>query len=291
MSKTERIRFSIKKYMILSLVIALAIAMGSYWLGWEMLLWLTGFILFLIAFMPKSSMRIILRMNNAKRITPINAPLIFEMVSQLSSRAGLPKLPEIFLLPQKSLNAFATGSSRAPVIGITHGLVNFLNERELYGVLAHEISHIKNKDISLKTFAGVVGGITHNLSFIGRILLFINLPLYLMGYEIIPWLAVLMLIFAPALNSLLQMGLSRSMEYMADADAVQLTGDPMGLASALKKIDAFTKRQWYNISYQIPKNSWLCSHPAVEDRINLLLKNYTLKKDNPLALLRNLSWI
>jgi len=276
----NRLRYTIRKYLILALVVILASSLGFYWLGLELMIWigmLTGG-LFLV--MPKNSSRLLLQWRGAKIITYYNYPELYQMAVELARKAKLSSVPQMFLVPQNGINAFAISSSKQPLIGITRGLISYLDRRQLFGVLAHEISHIKNKDLSLKKFAGSVGSITNNLSMLGRILLIINLPLYLMGMETLPWIAILMLILAPALNLLLQLGLSRSMEYMADVDAAELTGDPVGLASALHKIETLQKRWFWGLGYKMPSNNWLSSHPETKLRINKLLERQHHRSPN-----------
>ena len=189
----------------------------------------------------------------------------------MAAKAHLPKSPNLYMIRSKIPNAFALGTKDKPLIGISQGLLSMLNDRELQGVLAHEISHIKNNDLFVKGLALSFGNLTNTLSTIGKFLLFLALPLYLMGIESISFIAILVLIFSPLLNIILQLGLSRSMEYLADHDAATITGDPMGLALALQRIESLSKPWWNSVNpvaYQ--SSDWLSSHPNTEKRIERL---------------------
>lgn len=198
------------------------------------------------------------------------------MVDQLARKAGIHRTPQLYLVNKNTPNAFALGTKDQPVIGITSGLLHTLNERELKGVLAHEISHIKNNDLFIKGLAASFGNLTNTLSWIGRILLIISIPLYLMGSSPISLIAVVLLIFSPGINILMQLGLSRSMEYLADHDAAMLTNDPMGLASALYRIESISLPWWqrWNPLNANGNHGWLRSHPLTRNRI-MKLKEMT----------------
>jgi heat shock protein HtpX len=146
--------------------------------------------------------------------------------------------------------------------------------RELTGVVAHEMSHVTNEDTRVMMLADVIGRMTASLSFIGQILIFINLPLFLMGQAHIPWLAIVLLLAAPSISSLLQLALSRTREFDADLVAVRLTGDPRGLASALAKMERY-QGGWLGTIFmpgrRQPDPSLLRTHPRTEERVRRLL--------------------
>ena len=142
--------------------------------------------------------------------------------------------------------------------------------RELAGVLAHEISHIRNNDLWLMSLADLTGRLTRTMTLLGLILLFVGLPLWLSGAASLPWLLISLLVFAPQLTVLLQLALSRAREFEADLDAAGLTGDPAGLASALARLERCQRGIWERIlmpGYRLPEPSLLRSHPPTEQRI------------------------
>jgi heat shock protein HtpX len=175
-----------------------------------------------------------------------------------------------------TLNAFATGTPDKAVVGITEGLLRRLSLRELAGVLAHEISHIRNNDLAVMSLADVMTRFTQSLSYLALFLAIFNLPGLLMGESDISLAALLLLYLAPTLGSLLQLGLSRTREYDADLEGAQLTGDPGGLASALEKLERYQGNFWEDLTLpvpgrRIPQPSLLRSHPPTEERIRRLL--------------------
>lgn len=274
MSSSEvRFQNSIQKYSLLIGAFALAAFIGSLWLGWMLSLLLLGVGAVITTISLSLSPERILRWQKARKLDRYYQAELYQLVNHLARRAGLQYSPDVYLVPSQVPNAFALGSKERPMIGITSGLVNVLSERELSGVLAHEISHIKNNDLLVKGLAGSFGNLTNTLSWIGRILLLFAIPLMLVGVEILSLGAILLLIFSPALNILLQLGLSRSMEYLADHDAAIITQDPMGLASALHRIERLSTPWWarfWRPAVTQASGEWLRSHPDTQKRISKL---------------------
>jgi heat shock protein HtpX len=228
-----------------------------------------------LIFGQQISPQLVLRMYRARPLAPHEAPKLYEIVQELARRAGLRTVPTLYYVPSRILNAFAVGTKQDPAIGVTDGLLRALNLRELSGVLAHEMSHISNNDMRVMRIADAASRITSLFSSFGKLLLFLNLPLLLMGAATISWWAVLLLIFAPLLSGLLQLALSRTREFDADLDAVQLTGDPVGLASALHKLERYSLNLWQQIlapGYRVPDPSILRTHPHTKDRIERLMQ-------------------
>ncbi len=271
MSHSEvRALSTIQKYALLSGAFGLAAAIGSLWLGWTLTLFLLGVGALITLFSLNMAPQQILRWQRAQKLDRYYQSELYQLVNHLARRAGLRYSPDVYLVHNRVPNAFALGSKEQPIIGITSGLVNALNERELSGVLAHEISHIKNNDLFFKGLATSFGNLTHTLSWVGRLLLLFAIPMLLMGIETISLWAIILLIFSPLLNVLLQMGLSRSMEYLADHDAAMITGDPMGLASALHRIENIGRPWWaqfWKPALSQASNEWLRSHPETDKRI------------------------
>lgn len=226
-----------------------------------------------LLFGPAFSPWVVMRMYGARRLAPAQAPALAGLVRQLAERAGLEHQPELYYVPSRLLNAFAVGSQRQAAIAVTDGLLSHLNRRELAGVLAHEISHIRSNDLRVMGLADLFSRTTSLLSLMGQFLLLLNLPLLLFSLATINWFAILLLIFAPSLSALTQLALSRTREFDADLNAVRLTGDPEGLARALAKIEQ-VQGGWLERIFlpgrRVPEPSLLRTHPPTEVRIRRL---------------------
>jgi heat shock protein HtpX len=229
---------------------------------------------FAISLNPSLSTRWVMRLYGAARLDTDSAPGLVAAVRELAGRAGLPVVPALYYVPSRMLNAFAVGSRRQSALAVTDGLVRQLNSRELLGVLAHETSHIASNDLWVMGLADMFSRTTSLLSLLGQFLLLLNLPLILFAEVSINWLAILLLIFAPTLSALAQLALSRAREYDADLNAVRLTGDPEGLASALAKIER-VQGGWLERIFMpgrgIPEPSLLRTHPETDERIGRLM--------------------
>jgi len=175
------------------------------------------------------------------------------------------------------MNAFTMGRGERVAVAVTDGMISALNAREFAGVLAHELSHIRNGDLWVMMLADSIGRLTNLMTIAGGLLLVVNLPLLLLGRAQISWTFILLLLFAPTVANLLQMGLSRAREYDADLEAAALTGDPAGLASGLNKLEHQGAGLWERIfmpGHRLPEPSLLRSHPPTEERIRRLLALY-----------------
>jgi heat shock protein HtpX len=223
-----------------------------------------------LAFSPKISPGLVLRLYRARELVPPELPDVFAVLDRLARRAGLADRPKLYYIPSRMLNAFAVGQREDAVIALTDGMLRSLTLRELAGVLAHEISHIRNNDLWLMGLADLVGRLTRLMTLLGLVLLVLAIPVWLSGAATLPWLVIPLLVFAPQLTTLLQLALSRAREYEADSDAAGLTGDPAGLASALAKLERFQRGIWEQIlmpGYRLPEPSLLRSHPPTAQRI------------------------
>jgi heat shock protein HtpX len=209
-------------------------------------------------------------------------PDLHLIVDELARRARIPT-PSLHYVPSRLLNAFAVGNRSRSAIGVTDGLLRSLNLRELAGVLAHEISHIRHNDMWVMGLADVVSRVTTLLSQIGLLLVIVLLPLALLGLVELSLLGLSVLIAAPFVNNLLQFALSRTREYDADLGAVELTGDPQGLASALDKLERYQGGWVESIllpGRRIPDPAMLRTHPPTRERIHRLL---SLAPNRPLG--------
>jgi heat shock protein HtpX len=246
----------------------------SAWLLWSWpgvivtMVWVLG----LYLFAPRVPPEMVMRMYRATRLDPRGGDQITPIVAALSRRAELPAVPEVYIIPSATLNAFATGRPEKAVIGITEGLLRRLTPDELAGVLAHEISHVRNNDLAVMGLADVMTRFTQMLSYLALFLAFFHLPRILAGEGDLSLMGLLILYLAPSIGSLLQLGLSRTREYDADLEGAFLAGTPRGLVSALRKLERYQGRFWEDLAFpvpgrRIPQPSLLRSHPTTEERV------------------------
>jgi heat shock protein HtpX len=193
-----------------------------------------GGVMNLIAFF--FSDKIALATMRAQEIGPTDDSTLWGIVEQLSQRAGLP-MPRVYISPAAAPNAFATGRGpRHSAVCVTAGLRQMLNDNELRGVLAHELSHVKNHDILISTIAAIMAGAITMLS---RLVFWGGGDDNRRGN---PLIAILMMILAPIAAFIIQMAISRSREYEADRSGAELAGDSEGLARSLQKLEAANQR-------------------------------------------------
>jgi heat shock protein HtpX len=224
---------------------------------------------------PRVPPEAVMRLYRATRV-PRDTSQLSSLVDVLAHRAELKRRPDLYVIPSTTLNAFAVGSPDHSAIAVTEGLLRRLTLREISGVLAHEMSHIRNNDLWVMGLADVVTRFLQLLSYVALALAALNLLAALTGDEFVSWWTVIILYLAPALSSLLQLGLSRAREFDADMEAAGLTGDPLGLASALRRLETYTGHFWEELmlpvpARRVPQPSLLRSHPATEDRVARLL--------------------
>ena len=220
--------------------------------------------------------KIVLSMYQAMPILPEKEPKLYEMVSSLATTAQIPT-PKIYYIKSSMPNAFATGRDpQHAVVAITEGLVQLLNDNELRGVISHEMSHIKNRDILISCIAAVLAG---------AIMVLVRFGFWFGGNRnrnnnaII---ALLLMIFAPIAAMLIQMAISRSREYIADADGAKISNDPLALASALRKLSEGKKKTKNDVNPQTAHmfivnplksgglENMFSTHPPIQDRIKKL---------------------
>lgn len=226
-----------------------------------------------VLFNPRVSPGLVLRLYRARPILPSHSPELFQMFSRLYHEAELVPAPELFYVPTKLPNAFAVGHDKSAAIAVTDGLLRTMKPRELEGILAHEISHLRYRDTHVMGLADSIARITSMLSRIGLIMMLFS---FAMDNTLWYLLRGLLLFLAPAVTALLQLALSRSREFNADMGAVELTQDPYGLASALDKLERLTQppSMWRKILMPGQKQvqpALLRTHPDTEERIRRLL--------------------
>jgi heat shock protein HtpX len=248
--------------MVIAFFFAVIMNFGSYWF----------------------SDKIVLSMYRAKPVSESEAPGLYRMVGQLTQQAGLP-MPRVYVIPSESPNAFATGRNpQHAVVAVTEGLLRLLNESELKGVLAHELAHVKHRDILIGSIAATLAGAIMMIASMARWAAIFGGGRHdeegggggMLGL-------IVMSVIAPLAAMLIQMAISRSREFAADAAGASFAGNPAGLASALRKISSASR--------QIPMNaqpatahmfimnplsgqslmSLFSTHPPVEKRIERLM--------------------
>ncbi|MFP4167623.1 MAG: zinc metalloprotease HtpX [Desulfonatronovibrionaceae bacterium] len=204
--------------LVIAFVLAVGMNVGSYWY----------------------SDRMVLAMYKARRVERGEAPRLHAIVEELAHRAGMPK-PAVYMIPQEAPNAFATGRNpQNGVVAVTQGIMSLLTPEELKGVLAHEIGHIRNRDILIQTVAATLAG---TIMFVANMVQWA--AIFGMGGDDEdggnPFMALVLAIVAPIAAMLIQMGISRSREYLADRAGAELSGNPLSLASALEKLNQYAK--------------------------------------------------
>jgi heat shock protein HtpX len=235
--------------------------------------------------------KIALRSSGAQPVTREQSPRLYAVMERLCGKSGLP-MPKLYLIPQPAPNAFATGRNpHHASVAVTAGLMELLDDEELEGVIAHELSHVRNYDILTSSIAATVAGAVTWLAYAARW----GMILGGVGGSSRSrngggLTALLMIILAPFAALLLQLGISRQREYEADASGARLVGHPVGLMRALEKLGAYNKRIPMNIS---PSTSALCivaplaagqmlaglfsTHPPLAKRIEAL-RNMTVTR-------------
>ncbi|MDX2308261.1 MAG: zinc metalloprotease HtpX [Hyphomicrobium sp.] len=198
------------------------------------------------------------------------------IVDVFSERAGLPRRPDLFVVPSLTLNAFSAGTSDRPAIALSEGMLRRLTMREIAALVAHEIAHIRAGDLPVLAIADGVTRAFQVLAYVGVLFALLNLVALASGGDPWPWSAVVLFYLGPMLSNLLQLALDRMREHHADLDAVELTGDPMGLASAVKRAETYRGHLWEDLMLPVPgrrspQPSMLRTHPPQEARVSRLL--------------------
>ena len=239
---------------LLFLVMAALLNLGAYWF----------------------SDRIALAMARAKPVSEQEAPRLHQIVRELATRAGLP-MPRLYMIPQDQPNAFATGRSpKKAAVAVTRGIVQLLSEDELRGVIAHELAHIRNRDILIQSVAATIGGA---ITYLGYMLLWFggedDSPLSLIA-------SLALVLLAPIAATIIQLAISRQREYSADATGAEISGNPESLASALLRLEEGAKAIPMQVNQAAEPlyivkpfsgrgiASLFSTHPPIEERVRRL---------------------
>ncbi|WP_455285021.1 zinc metalloprotease HtpX [Cupriavidus necator] len=247
--------------MMLALLIALGMNFFSYWFSDKM----------------------VLRMYNAQEVDAGSAPQFYGMVQELAQRAGLP-MPRVYLIDEDAPNAFATGRNpEHAAVAATTGILRVLSERELRGVMAHELAHVRHRDILTSTIAATMAGAISALA---------NMAMFFGGRDengnrSNPIASIAVAILAPLAASLIQMAISRAREFEADRAGAEISGDPQALAGALDKIHRYAQGIPFQAAEEHPATAQMMimnplsggaianlfsTHPATEERIARLMQ-------------------
>jgi len=248
-------------------------AVGYLIAGPAGLIWIGGFAAVILYLGPQMSQRLMLQVFSARPLQRREVPLLYDTVDALCERAEIAVKPTLYYVPSRLMLAFTTGSREEVNLALSDGLLRRLTGREIAGVLAHELTHVANGDLKLMALADFMTKVTRTLAFLAMLLILLNLPAIGSGEAMVPWPVILLLGAAPLLSLLLQLALSRTREFDADAGAAMLTGDPQGVASALEKMESQQQRYWENLfgrQGMTNQPSMLRTHPATEDRVAAL---------------------
>lgn len=232
-----------KTFILMAALTALFMLAGQAIGGRQGLTFALGMALFMNFFAYWFSDSLALKMSKAREVGKTEAPELHQIVEELSVKAGLPK-PRVYVISSDTPNAFATGRNpEHAAVAVTSGIMDILKREELRGVLAHEMAHIKNRDILISSMAAVLAGAISYLATMAQWALFFGGGRSdddegagnLIG-------SILMIVLAPIAAMLIQMAISRSREYLADATGAKIAGQPIPLASALTKLEEWNHR-------------------------------------------------
>ena len=270
-----------KTVFLLGLLSALFLGVGLLVGGRTGLIVAFGFALLMNAWTYWFSDKLALRMARAHEVTPEQEPRLHRMVEEVAGMAGLPK-PKVYIVENDAPNAFATGRNpKHAVVAVTTGIMRILNEDELKGVLAHEMGHIKNRDILISAIVATITSAVMFIAFMARWALFIGAFNRLRGYgaavPIALWIVIIIL--APIGAMLIRTAISRQREYGADETGARIYGRPLSLASALRKLQMGAQMRPMRVSestahmYTVSPlrsdfmGNLFSTHPPVEQRI------------------------
>ncbi|HEX6051536.1 MAG TPA: zinc metalloprotease HtpX [Gemmatimonadaceae bacterium] len=271
---------NVKVFVLMAGLTSLFVAIGGYFGGQSGMVMAFLFAGLMNFIMYYGSSKMVLRMYGARVVTEREAPELYAMVDRLRQRAELP-MPTLAIAPHAQPNAFATGRNpENAVVAVTEGILQLVSRDELEGVLAHELAHIKNRDMLLQTFTATMAGAISNLAHFG---------LFFGGRDDeggSPVAGLLMAILAPIAAMLIQFAISRQREFKADAVGAQISGRPQSLASALRKLETAAHRIPMNVAPAVAPLAQVnplaaygggvaklfSTHPPTEERVARLMQ-------------------
>ena len=271
-----------KTAVLMAAITALFMALGQLIGGRQGMMMALVFALGMNFFSYWFSDKLVLKMYNAREVDASSAPQFYGMVQELAQKAGLP-MPKVYLIDEEAPNAFATGRNpQHAAVAATTGILRTLSARELRGVMAHELAHVKHRDILISTISATMAGAISMLA---------NFAMLFGGRSddgrpANPIAGILVAILAPIAGSLIQMAISRAREFEADRGGAEISGDPQALASALQKIQAVARGVPLDTAERHPETAQMMivnplhggglrtlfsTHPATEERVERLL--------------------
>ncbi len=273
---------NVKVFVLMAGLTALLGAIGASLGGTSGIVMGLGFAGLMNVFAYWTSASMVLRMYGAKKVTAAEAPELYEMVDRLRQRAGLP-MPTVAIAPHDQPNAFATGRNpEHAVVCVTSGLMRLMSREELEGVIAHELAHIKNRDMLLQTVTATMAGA---IGFVAQFAMMFG------GRDedgnSNPLAGIAMWIFGSVAAGLIQMAISRQREFKADAVGAEIVGRPHGLASALRRLEAASKQIPMQVAPAAAPlaivnplaafkgrglSNLFSTHPATEERVARLMQ-------------------
>lgn len=272
----------LKTAILMAAITALFMAIGSLLGGRSGMMMALLFAVGMNFFSYWFSDKLVLKMYRAHEVDATSAPQFYGMVQELAQRAGLP-MPRVYLIDEAQPNAFATGRNpEHAAVAATTGLLQLLTARELRGVMAHELAHVKHRDILISTVSATMAGAISMLA---------NFAMFFGGRgsdgrSHNPIVGILVMILAPMAAALIQMAISRAREFEADRGGAEISGDPRALADALAKIERYAKGLPLETAEAHPATAQMmivnplsgggvrglfATHPATEERIRRLL--------------------
>ena len=269
-----------KTAMLMALMTMLLMAIGDYFGGLQGMTIMLVFGVVMNFFTYWNSDKMVLAHYRAQEVNARTAPRLYAIVKRLADRAKLP-MPKVYVIDSPVPNAFATGRNpEHAAVAVNTALADLLDEDELAGVLAHELSHVKHRDILISTVAASMAGAISTIAQWG---MFLGGGRDENGESRNPIATILVMILAPLAAALIQMAVSRSREYMADKSGGELCGDPNALADALLKIEAFARRRVMPDATEATAHMFIINpfsgvnmkqlfstHPPTEERVRLL---------------------
>ena len=269
-----------KTAMLMALMTMLLMAIGDYFGGLQGMTIMLVFGVVMNFFTYWNSDKMVLAHYRAQEVNARTAPRLYAIVKRLADRAKLP-MPKVYIIDSPVPNAFATGRNpEHAAVAVNTALADLLDEDELAGVLAHELSHVKHRDILISTVAASMAGAISTIAQWG---MFLGGGRDENGESRNPFATILVMILAPMAAALIQMAVSRSREYMADKSGGELCGNPNALADALLKIEAFARRRVMPGATEATAHMFIINpfsgvnlkqlfstHPPTEERVRLL---------------------